>query len=78
MRAIENQNKDGASYKVIVANFWHRSSNRNSLKGFLGIIPKQMDPPPSALLGIKIWILAKFMDNNMNFMAKNNGHQNFT
>ena len=29
-------------------------------------------------LGIKIWVLAKFRNKNVNFRAKNNGHQNFT
>ena len=36
---------------------------------FLGVIPKLLDPPhPWALLGI--WILAKFRNTNVNFMAK--------
>ena len=47
MRAIENQNKNGASYKVIVANFWHRSSNRNSLKGSHPRAPKNIIPVAS-------------------------------
>ena len=34
--------------------------------------------PSSVLLGIQIWILAKFRNKKVNFMAKNNGHQNFT
>ena len=44
---------------------------------FLGIFPKPM-PPPSVHLGIEMWILAKFRIKNVNFLAKNNGHQNFT
>ena len=44
---------------------------------FLGIFPKLV-PPPSVHLGIEMWILAKFKNKNVNFMAKNNGHQNFT
>ena len=38
---------------------------------FLGISPKPVDPPTSVHLGIKMWILAKFRNKNVNFMAKN-------
>ena len=42
MRVIENQNKDGASYKVIVANFLQCSGNRNSLKCSHPIAPPKI------------------------------------
>ena len=46
---------------------------------FLGIIPKPADrPPPSVLLGMNNWILSKFRNKNVNFMAKNSGHQKLT
>ena len=49
-----------------------------AIKKFLEIIFEPVAPPPSAVhLGIKMWIFAKFKNKNVNFMAKNNGHQNF-
>ena len=47
---------------------------REALKNvLLGIFPKQVDPPSSVYLGI-MWILAKLSNENVNFVAKNNGH----
>ena len=49
---------------------------------FLGIFPEPVEPTPdphhSVHLGIKMWILVKFRDKQVNFMAKNDGHQNLT
>ena len=56
---------------------------RKSLKKmvFLEIFPKLVDPPLLPLLGTfrnKNVILANFRNKDVNFMAKNNGYQNFT
>ena len=42
---------------------------------FLGIFPKQPPSPPLGTFRNKMWILAKFRNKNVNFLAKKNGHQ---
>ena len=66
---------------VSIGSLIHKGSTKKNWYFFLGIFPKPMDlpplPPSSVHLGIKMEILAKFRNTNVNFMAKNNGHQNF-
>ena len=52
---------------------WGQQSKKNV---FLGIFSKRVDPHPPSL--VNLGILASFGNKNVNFLAKNNGHQNVT